>query len=184
MINYRGLGGDFMEKETIIYYQPLSHNNWKVYIAGTENGLCYLGTQHSTIEDLFRTCLKQFPKAELVEASDELFLYTEQLKEYFDGVRREFTFRFDVRGTAFQMKVWNALYTIPYGESFCYSDIANRIGNLKAVRAVGTAIGANPVAIVIPCHRVLGKNGTLTGFSGGLDVKEQLLSLEKIPYKA
>ena len=173
-----------MEKETIIYYQLFLHKKWQVYIAATEKGLCYLGTEHSTMDDLNKICKKQFPNSRLIEAKDELKFYSEQLMEYFDGVRTQFTFAFDVHGTIFQMSVWNALNTIPYGKSFCYADIANQIGNPKAVRAVGTAIGSNPVAIAIPCHRVLGKNGSLTGFSGGLDVKEKLLSLEKITYKA
>jgi len=172
-----------MEQKTTIYYQFLLHKQWKVYIASTEQGLCYLGTEHSSEEELVATCKKQFPNSHLIEANQELSLYREQLIEYFEGVRTEFTFEFDVRGTIFQMNVWNALSRIPYGMSYCYSDIANQIGNPKAVRAVGTAIGSNPVAIVIPCHRVLGKNGSLTGFSGGLDVKEKLLTLEKIAYK-
>ncbi|QCR32774.1 methylated-DNA--[protein]-cysteine S-methyltransferase [Lysinibacillus sp. SGAir0095] len=169
--------------ETIIYYQYLLHKQWKVYIAATEKGLCYLGTEHSSIEELVKACIKQFPNGRLIEAIDELTIYKKELIEYFNGERTQFDFNFDVIGTTFQMKVWNALSLIPYGKSFCYSDIANQIGNPNAVRAVGTAIGSNPVAIVIPCHRVLGKNGTLTGFSGGLDVKEKLLTLEKIPYK-
>ncbi|MDN4493416.1 methylated-DNA--[protein]-cysteine S-methyltransferase [Ureibacillus aquaedulcis] len=172
-----------MDKKTIVYYQMIIHNQWKVYIAATENGLCYLGTEHSSIDELIKTCNKQFPNCELRESSDELTLYKEQLIEYFDGSRTQFTFNFDVRGTIFQMNVWKALSSIPYGSSFCYSDIANKIGNPNAVRAVGMAIGSNPVAIAIPCHRVLGKNGSLTGFSGGLDVKEKLLTLEKIQYK-
>ncbi|MFC7684811.1 methylated-DNA--[protein]-cysteine S-methyltransferase [Ureibacillus sp. GCM10028918] len=172
-----------MDKKTVIHYQLLLHKQWKVYIAATEKGMCFLGTEHSSMDELWKTCIKQFPNCKLLEAEDELSLYKEQLVEYFDGSRTQFTFSFDVRGTIFQMNVWKALSTIPYGASFCYSDIANKIGNPKAVRAVGTAIGSNPVAIVIPCHRVLGKNGSLTGFSGGLDVKEKLLSLEKISYK-
>ncbi|MCM3389256.1 methylated-DNA--[protein]-cysteine S-methyltransferase [Ureibacillus chungkukjangi] len=173
-----------MAGETIIYYQLLLHKEWQVYIAATEKGLCYLGTEHSSIDDLAKSSKKQFSNCRLIEAEDKLTTYTDQLKEYFDGARKQFTFPFDVHGTNFQMNVWKALSAIPYGKSFCYSDIANQIGNPKAVRAVGTAIGSNPVAIVIPCHRVLGKNGTLTGFSGGLDVKEKLLALEKIAYKA
>ena len=172
-----------MFKETTIYYQFLIHNGWKIYIAATEKGICYLGTEHSSLDELFNICKKQFPDCNLKEAKGELSLYQTQLTEYFDGLRTEFTFNFDFRGTTFQMNVWNALSQIPYGSTYCYSDIANKIDNPKAVRAVGTAIGSNPIAIVIPCHRVLGKNGSLTGFSGGLDVKEKLLILEKIPYK-
>lgn len=86
-------------------------------------------------------------------------------------------------GTPFQTAVWQALREIPYGEHCCYADIALKIGKPKAVRAVGGAIGANPIAIFIPCHRVLGKNGTLTGYSGGLTIKKALLERENISYK-
>lgn len=166
-----------------IYYHFLEHNKWKVYIACTEKGLCYVGTEHSSIEDLISCCSKQFPNCEIVKNEEKLTLYKNELIEYFECKRTQFTFSFDISGTAFQMAVWKALQEIPFGQTKCYSDIAFKIGNPKAVRAVGTAIGANPVAIAIPCHRVLGKNGTLTGFSGGLDVKEKLLKLEGITYK-
>ncbi len=88
----------------------------------------------------------------------------------------------ELHGTPFQLQVWDALRTIPYGSAVSYSDIAAQIGKPKAVRAVGQAVGRNPCLIAIPCHRVLGKNGRLTGFSAGMDVKKQLLSLERISY--
>ncbi|RUL57151.1 methylated-DNA--[protein]-cysteine S-methyltransferase [Lysinibacillus antri] len=166
-----------------VYTTLFSHNDWQVYLAATANGLCFLGTHHSSFEEMEQWCKKQFPNAVLVEDDTQLERYKKELIEYFEGRLTDFTIPFDIRGTTFQMSVWNALCTIPFGQSKCYSDIANFIGNPKAVRAVGTAIGANPVAIAIPCHRVLGKNGTLTGYSGGLDVKEKLLQLEGIHYK-
>jgi len=95
-----------------------------------------------------------------------------------DGQRKNFTAAITLHGTAFQQSVWQALLEIPHGETVSYSDIAERIGNPKAVRAVGTAIGANPMLIIVPCHRVIGKNGSLTGFRGGLEMKIQLLDLE------
>ena len=101
-----------------------------------------------------------------------------QLKEYFSGRRREFALDLDVEGTPFQRMVWNALRTIPFGETRSYGDIARQIGNPDAVRAVGAANGRNPVSIVVPCHRVIGSNGKLTGFGGGLDAKAFLLALE------
>jgi len=101
-----------------------------------------------------------------------------QLAEYFDGRRKDFALTLDVSGTPFQRAVWNALSTIPFGETRSYTDIAAQIGNPKAVRAVGAANGRNPVSIVVPCHRVIGSSGALTGFAGGLDVKAQLLAFE------
>lgn len=101
-----------------------------------------------------------------------------QLGEYFAGTRKTFELELDPPGTEFQRSVLAALQEIPYGETRSYMDIAERIGNPKAVRAVGGANGNNPIAVIIPCHRVIGKNGSLTGFGGGLEVKRQLLRLE------
>ena len=98
---------------------------------------------------------------------------------YLEGKRKIFTVPFDFNGTAFQLAVWNALCEIPYGQTKSYSDIANYINKPAAVRAVGAAIGANPVLITVPCHRVVGKNGSLTGYRGGLEMKTQLLDLER-----
>ena len=101
-----------------------------------------------------------------------------QLAEYFAGQRVTFELELDFAGTDFQKKVWRALLTIPFGETRSYSDIARQIGNEKAVRAVGAANGRNPISIIAPCHRVIGMNGTLTGFAGGLEAKQILLRLE------
>jgi methylated-DNA-[protein]-cysteine S-methyltransferase len=101
-----------------------------------------------------------------------------QLEEYFAGRRKQFALTLDLSGTAFQRQVWNALLTIPFGETRSYGRIASEIGNPSAVRAVGAANGRNPVSIVVPCHRVVGSTGALTGFAGGLDVKARLLAFE------
>lgn len=102
-----------------------------------------------------------------------------QLDEYFAGRRRAFDIALDFAGTEFQCRVWNALLTIPFGETRSYAQIARQIGHPAAVRAVGAANGRNPISIIAPCHRVIGANGKLTGFAGGLDVKAQLLALEQ-----
>lgn len=102
-----------------------------------------------------------------------------QLGEYFAGRRKKFGVALDVTGTPFQRKVWNALLTIPFGETRSYRQIAAQIGSPAAVRAVGAANGRNPVSIMAPCHRVIGSTGKLTGFAGGLDVKARLLALER-----
>ena len=101
-----------------------------------------------------------------------------QLAEYFAGERKRFDLPLDFNGTEFQKQVWSALLTIPFGETRSYAEIARRIGRPAACRAVGAANGKNPISIVAPCHRVIGANGTLTGFAGGLKAKEYLLQLE------
>ena len=101
-----------------------------------------------------------------------------QLREYFSGERQRFSLTLDFAGTDFQKEVWAALLTIPYGETRSYGDIARQIGRPAAVRAVGAANGRNPVSIIAPCHRVIGTNGKLTGFAGGLETKAFLLHLE------
>jgi len=108
-----------------------------------------------------------------------ILLETErQLNEYFSGKRQSFSIKLDFTGTEFQQAVWHALLTIPYGENRSYGQIARQIDRPKAVRAVGAAIGKNPIAIIAPCHRVIGSNGKLTGFAGGLATKTILLDLE------
>ncbi|MEM9620340.1 MAG: methylated-DNA--[protein]-cysteine S-methyltransferase [Pseudomonadota bacterium] len=102
----------------------------------------------------------------------------QQLGEYFMGTRKVFELVLQPHGTSFQMQVWAALQQIPYGEYCSYREIAEQIGNVKAVRAVGAANGSNPIALIIPCHRVIGSNGALTGFGGGLETKRYLLDLE------
>lgn len=103
---------------------------------------------------------------------------TAQLSEYFAGRRTSFEISLDLRGTPFQQEVWGALLAIPYGETRSYLDLARKLGNPNATRAVGAANGRNPISIIVPCHRVIGSSGKLTGFAGGLDVKERLLQLE------
>lgn len=102
----------------------------------------------------------------------------QQLREYFAGKRKIFSLALGPRGTEFQRAVWSELQRIPYGETISYKQLADRIGKPKAVRAVGAANGANPIPIIIPCHRVIGKDGSLTGFGGGLPLKKRLLELE------
>ena len=102
-----------------------------------------------------------------------------QLTQYFSGKRHSFDVKLDMHGSVFQLKAWRALQQIPYGKTISYGEQAVRVGNKKAVRAVGGANGRNPICIVVPCHRVIGANGTLTGFGGGLKIKQYLLEHEK-----
>lgn len=125
---------------------------------------------------------KRVRLAELIENTlHPILLETQkQLNEYFAGQRQKFDVPLDFEGTEFQQKVWQALLTIPFGETRSYKDIAEQIGNVKAVRAVGAANGKNPISIIAPCHRVVGANGKLVGFAGGLENKDVLLKLESI----
>lgn len=122
---------------------------------------------------LAKSPVKAAPPSALAE------LVFEQLDEYFAGARTVFDFPFRLQGTPFQEKVWQALRQIPYGETRSYKDIAEAIGHPKAFRAVGMANNANPIFIAIPCHRVIGANGSLVGYGGGLEMKKALLELEK-----
>jgi methylated-DNA-[protein]-cysteine S-methyltransferase len=148
-------------------------------MAATVNGLCYVGSPDKPFEEMEAWLKKHFPKYKLEENSKVLEHYTIEMKEYLDGKRSEFTLPVELKGTTFQLDIWDALTKIPYGEKKSYSQIAEFINNPAAIRAVGAAIGANPVLITIPCHRVVAKNGSLTGYRGGLEMKEKLLTLEK-----
>lgn len=112
------------------------------------------------------------------ESNDHTRKAKQQLEEYFQGKRQSFDLSISVKGTDFQQSVWQQLKAIPFGECRSYADIANILDKPKAVRAVGAANGRNPLPIIVPCHRVIGSNGALTGFAGGLDMKEWLLRHE------
>ena len=139
-------------------------------LAGSRTGLNYVsfcGGRHAVAVD--------------ADWTEERFLFgnaIEQLHEYFAGERKTFSLTLIPEGTEFQKAVWSELQKIPYGETISYKELAERIGKPKAVRAVGAANGANPIPIIIPCHRVIGNDGSLTGFGGGLPLKKRLLELE------
>jgi methylated-DNA-[protein]-cysteine S-methyltransferase len=123
---------------------------------------------------------RRVPLADLVEDTNQgILVETErQLNEYFAGKRDEFEIPLDMRGTAFQKDVWRALQAIPFGKTRSYGEIAKQVGRPTSSRAVGAANGRNPISIVVPCHRVVGSSGKLTGFAGGLEAKAHLLNLE------
>jgi len=112
------------------------------------------------------------------ESANAASIYIRELAQYFSGQRREFSFPLDLRGTEFQLACWRALLAIPYGETRTYADIARAVGRPRGFRAVGMANNRNPVAIVVPCHRVIASDGTLCGYGGGLETKRKLLELE------
>ena len=124
----------------------------------------------------------QFPpnkrEANWQKSAERLKPYTTELDEYFAGQRKQFGFHLDLRGTLFQLQCWLALLDIPFGETRTYADVARAIGKPQAFRAVGLANNRNPIAIIVPCHRVIASDGTLCGYGGGLDLKHKLLELE------
>lgn len=120
----------------------------------------------------------KLPPVKLDTQQATLLAIERQLTEYFSGTRTEFDIPLELNGTDFQKKVWCALRDIPYGQTTSYLSLAETAGSPRAVRAVGAAIGKNPLSIIVPCHRVIGANGSLTGFAGGLDAKAMLLALE------
>jgi methylated-DNA-[protein]-cysteine S-methyltransferase len=118
------------------------------------------------------------PQGERNDTNKWMNQATEELRAYFAGRIRVFSVPLDMEGTDFQLNVWDRLTKIPYGETWSYAQVAEAVGRPKAVRAVGAANGSNPVAIIVPCHRVIGSNGKLTGYGGGLPLKKRLLELE------
>jgi methylated-DNA-[protein]-cysteine S-methyltransferase len=167
------------QTNTQIYWTLLTHEDWNIHIAATSVGLCYVGSHNQPFEELANWAIPRFLGSTLSRDDEKLQPYADELIQYLQGTRTSFTVPFDFQGTPFQLDVWNALCDIPYGQTKSYSDIANQILRPSAVRAVGAAIGANPVLITVPCHRVIGKNGALTGYRGGMDMKTKLLQLER-----
>jgi methylated-DNA-[protein]-cysteine S-methyltransferase len=141
-------------------------------------GLLTLVAEDGVLAGLFMVEHRHAPPLDLPVDAAGLPAVREQLAAYFSRDLKEFDVQLAVRGTPFQERVWAALRTIPYGQTWTYRELAQAIGRPSAVRAVGLANGRNPVSIVVPCHRVIGTDGSLTGYGGGLAAKEQLLSLE------
>lgn len=166
-----------MEK-SCIYWSLLVYRDWRLFVAATKEGLCYVGAPNQSFEEMSLAVRRHFPNIHLIEAEENLETYKQEISEYLDGNRENFTLPMDLHGTPFQLAVWNSLCKIPYGKTTSYSEIAIEINKATAARAVGTAIGANPILIVVPCHRVIGKNGSLVGYRGGLEMKRSLLELE------
>ncbi|MGY4024609.1 methylated-DNA--[protein]-cysteine S-methyltransferase [Aeromonas rivuli] len=156
----------------MIRYDLLTTDCGPLLIAINAQGLCHVdfleGERPLAIQD------------EWQQDAAALAPYLAEFREYFTGERQEFTLPLAAKGTEFQQAVWLALRDIPYGETCSYGEIARRINRPKAVRAVGAANGRNPLSIIVPCHRVIGQNGSLTGYAGGLAIKRALLKLEGI----
>lgn len=158
-----------------IYYHSYEISGHHYLVGATESGLAFVGSQDKTIAEL-----RQFyPQSDLIDDETIVRPYVAQLTEYLQGTRQSFDLKTDINGTPFQNAVWEQLQKIPYGQTSNYSLIAQQIKRPKAMRAVGTAIGKNPLLMVIPCHRVLAKDGHLGGYRGGLAMKRELLKLEQ-----
>ena len=149
-----------------IYYSRTSSPVGTLLLAVSERGLLALEFGRGRVP------------TDWVESEEKTAPCARQLAEYFSGRRRRFDLALDLRGTDFQKRCWQELLKIPYGETRSYADIARAIGSPSAVRAVGLANGQNPIAIIVPCHRVIGSDGSLTGYGGGLEIKRKLLELE------
>jgi O-6-methylguanine DNA methyltransferase len=148
-------------------------------VASTVAGLAYLGLPNAGGRGFAGWLARAMPGAPREEAFAPNRDAIRQVLEYLEGKRTEFDLALDLRGTPFQVSVWNALLAIPYGATRSYADVAKTVGNADAVRAVGAANGANPVALVVPCHRVIQSGGKLGGYGGGLDLKRRLLAMEQ-----
>ena len=151
----------------------------RMWIASTDAGVCQLALPRRGPEEFLLWLQRTFPQALLVESKEVNTGPIAELIVYLKGQLQDFTSSLDMRGTEFQRAVWQAVACIPYGETRSYADIARSVGRPRAFRAVGAANGANPLPLFVPCHRVIGADGTLTGYGGGVALKERLLKMEK-----
>lgn len=165
-----------------VLYTTMTSPIGTITIAKTSKGVCFIdfGDSTKTLMSLRLWSQRWLQQDELMRSDDSsLDDVKSELEEYFAGNRKEFTVPIDLCGTPFQKMVWQELLKIPYGETRAYKDIAMAIDAPKAVRAIGGANHNNPIPIIVPCHRVIGSNGALVGYGGGLSIKEELLALEQ-----
>lgn len=163
-----------------VYYYTFDTSFGNMFLASTDEGLCMANFVAADIEGQFNWLRKYFHADDIIEDKNRNINAFIQLEEYFKGERREFDLEIHLIGTPFQEEVWKVLTEIQFGEILTYKDVSCSLGDAKKCRAVGGAVGKNPIVIIIPCHRVIGSNGKLTGFSsiGGLELKKRLLDLE------
>lgn len=168
---------------SVLYWSSVPSSRGNCVVLATEAGVCWTGTPGEALETGLAWVQRRLDVAQVVptdsgEGCEPLCLAVRELRRYFAGEPLQFSCPLDLRGTPFQLSVWRELCRIPYGETRSYGEIAQILGRPNACRAVGAANGANPVAVIVPCHRVIGGNGTLTGYGGGLPTKSWLLALE------
>ncbi len=150
----------------------------RIYVASTENGVCKISVPRESRKDFFEWIRRHSDVENVVDNRARNKEVLDQLTRYFNGKLATFTCPIDLIGTPFQVRVWKELSKIPYGTTITYKNLAKRVSAPRAFQAVGRANGANPLPIIVPCHRVLGKNGALVGYSCGIKTKEFLLRLE------
>lgn len=170
-----------LPKVATLYWSSISSPRGTCVVMATEAGVCWTGTPGTPPEEGFAWLQRKLAFEDIVEGAEiaPLQQAMDELRRYFAGVRLQFSCPLDLHGTPFQVAVWQEMFRIPYGETTTYGDLAKAIGYPTAARAVGAASGANPVAIIVPCHRVVGSNGSLVGYGGGLPTKKWLLAMEK-----
>lgn len=164
-----------------LYHTHLNTPVGRLLVASSDRGLVRILLPTEGKPDPVSRLREHYPQTTLIEDRGRNQQALKQLQEYFDGTRTAFSVSLDLRGTDFQKTVWHAVAQIPYGKTSSYGEIARKIGNPKACRAVGAANGANPLPIAIPCHRIVGTDGSLTGYGGGIALKKKLLRLEQNP---
>jgi O-6-methylguanine DNA methyltransferase len=168
------------KQTTMLYWDEVPSPLGPWLVIATEHGVCWISTPGTSLDASLQRIRRWLAFDHVVQQAqvEPLQRAVQELKQYFAGGKVSFSSPLDLQGTPFQISVWQALRDIPYGETRSYAQIAQTVGRPSAVRAVGAANGANPVAVLVPCHRVIGSNGTLTGYNGGLQTKSWLLSLE------
>ncbi len=149
-----------------------------IYIASTDKGVCKISVPRQTKKDFFRWLRENFDDSEVVDNKSRNKEVMDQLNRYFNGRLAKFTCAMDMRGSPFQLRVWKELVKITYGTTISYKQLAKRLGTSRGFQAIGRANAANPLPIIVPCHRVLGTDGTLVGYASGVKTKEFLLKLE------
>ena len=162
----------------IIYWADCDAPIGRIRIASTERGLAYIELPNANGRGLRGWLHRHAAGAEFKNSVEHNSTYVTQIREYFAGEREQFDFPLDIRATEFQRDVYEEVGRIPYGHQRSYAEIAEAVGRPKAVRAVGAANGANPVPLVVPCHRVIASNGNLHGYGGGVPLKARLLAME------
>lgn len=172
-------------KTQTLYWDSIKSPIGECIVMATEAGVCWLGLPGNTVDEGTARTRRWITVDEVIRDTDlpPLHQAIDELQRYFAGDLHAFTCPLDMQGTPFQIAVWQQLLRIPYGESRTYGELACEMGRPAASRAVGAANGSNPIAIIVPCHRVIGSNGSLTGYGGGLPAKAWLLALEGITHK-
>ncbi|HEX9659774.1 MAG TPA: methylated-DNA--[protein]-cysteine S-methyltransferase [Rhodothermales bacterium] len=168
----------FRSSEDLVYWAPFATPLGTAYVAATRSGICRLSIPNETREHFFVGLYRLHEPSNVRPHPEPNLDCIRQVDEYLNGERTRFEMRLDLRGTQFQRKTWDGILRIPYGTTITYGELAKSMGVPKAYQAVGAAIGQNPVPIVVPCHRVVGSEGSLTGYAAGIETKRWLLRHE------